>query len=88
MVTCVVFDTGNENYREIHGNFPVGRAHTKNLTQTSSLIVQEKKLDEPECTKTLCTSGKTSVGCYYWMLLYRVIHERHNLLKEIHGGKL
>ncbi len=27
MITCIIFDTGNEKYREIHGNWPIGRTH-------------------------------------------------------------
>ncbi len=27
MVICGIFDAGNENYREIRGNFPIGRTY-------------------------------------------------------------
>ncbi len=44
-VKCAIFYTGNENYREIRGNLPIGKLIEVNR-KTSNLIVQENKLYE------------------------------------------
>ncbi len=46
ILTYVVFDTGNENYKEIHGYLTVGSTHRdkrKNFTQASSLNCSRKE---------------------------------------------
>ncbi len=47
MVTCVVFDTENEDYNEIRGYVPIGRTHRaeqKKCLHVSCRIFQGKKL--------------------------------------------
>ncbi len=75
MITYVVFDTGNENYKEIRSNLPMGRTHSgeqKTLYRYPAKIFKERSYLHLNCTKTFCIHGKTfqdswnvTIRCYY-----------------------
>ncbi len=40
MVRCVIFDTGNENYKETHRNLPIDRTHWDKQKTSYRYLVQ------------------------------------------------